>query len=176
MPRIHICSLAKVESLAAEIKPSHVLSLLGGISPFPATPKGVDPNNHLKVTVSDIAEPQEGMIHPGENHVRDVIAFGERWARENGGTQPILVHCFAGISRSTASALTIACTVRPQIREQTFTAALREASESAQPNALMIELADAILGRNRRLVSAVQNMGLADFSKAGTPFVLHLDV
>jgi predicted protein tyrosine phosphatase len=176
MPRIHICSLAKVDSLAAEIKPSHILSLLGGISPFPNTPKGIDPKNHLKVTVSDIAEPQDGMIHPGENHVRDVIAFGERWGRENGGTRPILVHCFAGISRSTASALTIACTVRPQTREEVFTTALRTASESAQPNALMIEIADEILGRQRRLIAAVEDMGLADFSKAGTPFVLHLDV
>jgi predicted protein tyrosine phosphatase len=176
MPRIHICSLAKVESLAAEIKPSHILSLLGGISPFPATPLGIDPKNHLKITVSDIAEPQEGMIHPGENHVRDVIAFGERWARENDGSRPILVHCFAGISRSTASALTIACTVRPKTREEVFTAALRAESASAQPNALMIEIADDILGRQRRLISAVEDMGQADFSKAGTPFVLHLDV
>lgn len=176
MPQIHICSLKMVEPLAAEIRPSHVLSLLGGISPFPETPKGIDPRNHLKLTLADIAEPQEGMIHPGEDHVREVIAFAERWAQEGGAKQPIIVHCFAGISRSTASALTIACALRPKTSEATFTEALRAASESAQPNALMIAHADELLGRKGRLVTAVEDMGLADFSKSGQPFVLRIDL
>ncbi len=176
MPQIHICSLKMVEPLADEIKPSHVLSLLGGITPFPQTPKGIDPRNHLKLTLADIAEPQEGMIHPGEDHVRRVIEFAERWANEGGTKQPIVVHCFAGISRSTASALTIACMLRPKTAETAFTAALRSASGSAQPNALMIAHADRLLGRNGRLVAAVEEMSLADFSKAGQPFVLPLNL
>jgi predicted protein tyrosine phosphatase len=175
MPQIHICSLKMVESLAAEIRPSHVLSLLGGISPFPDTPAGIDPRNHHKITLADIAEPQEGMIHPGAEHVRQVIAFGERWAKEGGRKQPIIVHCFAGISRSTASALTIACLLNPKTAEARFTAALRAASGSAQPNTLMIAHADKLLGRNGRLIAAVEEMSLADFSKAGQPFVLPLD-
>jgi predicted protein tyrosine phosphatase len=176
MPQIHICSLKMVEPLAHEVKPSHVLSLLGGITPFPETPAGVDPRNHLKLTLADIAEPQEGMIHPGEDHVREVIAFAERWAKESGGTRPIIVHCFAGISRSTASALTIACTLRPKTSEVKFTEALRATSESAQPNALLIEHADKLLRREGRLVNAVWGMGLADFSKSGQPFVLPLEI
>ncbi len=175
MPRIHICSLKMVEPLAGEIKPSHVLSLLGGITPFPETPKGIDPRNHLKLTLADIAEPQDGMIHPGEDHVREVIAFAERWAKESGTKQPMIVHCFAGISRSTASALTIACTLRPEISEARFTAALRAASESAQPNPLLVAHADRLLGREGRLVAAVKDMGLADFSKAGQPYILPID-
>jgi predicted protein tyrosine phosphatase len=176
MPQIHICSLKMVESLAAEIGPSHILSLLGGITPFPETPKNVDPRNHLKMTLADIAEPQEGMIHPGAEHVQQVIAFGERWAKEGGAQRPIIVHCFAGISRSTASALTIACLLRPKTVEARFTEALRASSESAQPNTLLIEHADRLLGRHGRLVTAVEDMGLADFSKAGQPFVLPIDL
>ncbi len=176
MPQIHICSLKMVDALATAIKPSHVLSLLGGITPFPETPKGIDPRNHLKLTLADIAEPQEGMVHPGEDHVRAVIDFAERWAQEGGSKQPIVVHCFAGISRSTASALTIACMLRPRTAEVAFTQALRAASKSAQPNALMIAHADTLLGRNGRLVAAVEDMGLADFSQAGQAFVLPLNV
>jgi predicted protein tyrosine phosphatase len=175
MSQIHICSLKMVESLAADIGPSHVLSLLGGITPFPETPKIVDPRNHLKITLADIAEPQEGMIHPGADHVQQVIAFAEHWATEGRG-KPVIVHCFAGISRSTASALMIACALRPKTAEARFTEALRAASESAQPNALLIEHADALLGRQGRLIAAVENMGLADFSKAGQPFVLPLQI
>jgi predicted protein tyrosine phosphatase len=175
MSQIHICSLKMVESVAAEIGPSHILSLLGGITPFPETPKRVDPRNHLKITLADIAEPQAGMIHPGADHVQQVIAFAEHWA-ENGGGRPIIVHCFAGISRSTASALTIACVLRPSTAEARFTQALRAASESAQPNTLLIEHADDLLGRKGRLIAAVEDMGVADFSKAGQPFVLPLEV
>jgi predicted protein tyrosine phosphatase len=176
MAHIHICSLKMVDSLADAIRPSHVLSLLGGITAFPETPKGIDPANHLKVTLADIAEPQEGMVHPGEDHVSDVIAFGRRWAAENDGKRPLLVHCFAGISRSTASALSVACALRPATAEADFAAALRSVSESAQPNALMIAHADQLLGRNGRLVAAVEAMSPADFSKAGQPFVLPLDL
>jgi predicted protein tyrosine phosphatase len=176
MPVIHICSLKMVESLAAAVKPSHILSVLGGVSPFPPTPHGIDPNNHLRLTVSDITEPQDGMIHPAADHVDEIIAFGRRWSQKNGGGRPILVHCFAGISRSTASALAIACAVRPDVPEAAFTSALRKASASAQPNALMVDHADALLKRERRIVAAVEDMGLGDFSQAGQPFVLTLDL
>ena len=175
MTAIHICSLKLVDSLAAEIKPSHVLSLLGGITPFPPTPEGVDPANHLKLTLADISEPHDDMITPHADHVDEVIKFGQRWAHENGGTRPLLVHCFAGISRSTASALTIACALRPDVKEAAFARALRTASASAQPNPLMIDHADDLLGRKGRLVHAVSRMGAGDFSRAGPAFVLHLN-
>ena len=174
MAAIHICSLRLVEDLAATIKPSHVLSLLGGITAFPPTPPGVDPANHLKLTLADISEPQGDMITPAADHVDEVIKFGRRWAAESGSTRPLLVHCFAGISRSTASALTIACALRPDVPDSSFANALRSASASAQPNPLMINHADDLLGRNGWLVSAVANMGAADFSQAGHPFMLVL--
>jgi predicted protein tyrosine phosphatase len=175
MAEIHICALKLVESLSAEIKPSHVLSLLGGLTPFPPTPAGVDPANHLKVTLADISAPEDGLITPASDHVMEIIAFGQRWAAESGGKRPILVHCFAGISRSTASALTIACALRPEARETDFARALRSVSGSAQPNSLMIEHADDLLARRGRLIDATASMGLADFSLAGVPFVLRLD-
>ena len=174
MSRIHICSLQRVESLAAEIQPSHMLSLLGDVSYFPPTPKGVNVANHLKVNLADIATPQHGMITPGVDHVAEVIAFGRRWAAETDGTRPLLVHCFAGISRSTASALMIACALRPTTRETRLADALRAASASAQPNTLMIEHADELLTRDGRLIDAVADMGMGDFSQAGQPFVLAL--
>lgn len=176
MSVIHICSLKMVESLAADIKPSHVLSLLAGITPFPPTPTGVDPRNHLKVTLADIAEPEAGMITPGVDHVAEVIAFGRRWHKESSGARPLLVHCFAGISRSTASTLAIACALRPDVSEATFASALRAASAAAQPNSLMIAHADELLSRDRRLVAAVADIGPGDFSQAGRPYMLRLDV
>lgn len=176
MSVIHVCSLKMVESVSAEFKPSHVLSLLGGITPFPSTPAGIDPANHLKITVADISAHEDGMILPASDHVAEVIAFGRRWALESGGNRPLLVHCFAGISRSTASTLAIACAVRPGVPEDQFATALRKASASAQPNSLMVQHADELLQRNGRLSDAVKTMGPADFTQAGPPYLLRLDI
>ena len=175
MSVIHICSLKLVEAVAADTQASHILSLLGGISPFPPTPRGIDPANHLKITVADISEHEPGMITPATDHVAEVIAFGRRWAQESDG-KPLLVHCFAGISRSTASTLAIACAVRPDVQEAAFANALRKASAAAQPNSLMVRHADELLSRSGRLVSAVQAIGDGDFSQAGRPYLLRLDV
>ena len=175
MSTIHICSLKLVDKVASDIRPTHILSLLGGITPFPATPVGIDPANHLKLTLSDIAEPQEGMITPAADHVSEVIDFGRRWASQSNGKRPLLVHCFAGISRSTASALAIACALRPHISEAAFAQALRAASASAQPNALMVQHADELLARGGRIVSAVETIGSGEFTQAGPPFMLRLD-
>ena len=174
MSAIHICSLKLVESVAADVSPSHVLSLLGGITPFPPTPRGVDPANHKKMILADISAHEPGMIAPAADHMEEVIAFGQRWAAESGGTRPLLVHCFAGISRSTASALTIACALRPNVPERTFADCLRAASASAQPNTLMIDHADGLLRRQGRLSAAVGAIGPGDFSQAGPSFVLML--
>ena len=176
MAVIHICSLKLVESLADEVKPSHVLSVLGGISPFPKTPAGVDPANHLKLTLSDIVAAEDGMIAPAPDHVDEILAFGRRWAQHNGGKRPLLVHCFAGISRSTASALMIACDLRPKQSEARFARAIREASLSAQPNSLMVSHADAALVREGRMSAAAEAIGDGDFSKQGPAFRLALDL
>ena len=176
MPEIHICSLKLVDSLAQEIKPSHILSVLGGISPFPETPPGVDPANHLKLTLADIVTPEEGMTAPAPGHVAEIIAFGRRWAKQSGGQRPLLVHCFAGISRSTASALMIACALRPKHSEVRFAYAIRCASASAQPNSLLVSHADDALKRNGRMIAAAAAIGEGDFSRQGPAFKLHLDL
>lgn len=176
MSIIHICSLRMVETVSERVKPSHILSLLGGVTPFPPTPVGIDPANHLKITVADISEYEVGMIAPTSDHVGDVIAFGRRWAAETGGERPLLVHCFAGISRSTASSLAIACALRPEVEAEIFAGALRVASASAQPNALMVRHADTLLERGGRLIEAVEAMGPGDFSQAGQPYILRLNV
>ena len=176
MSIIHICSLRMVESVSEQIKPSHILSLLGGVTPFPPTPAGIDRANHLKITVADISEHEVGMIIPTSDHLVEVIAFGRRWAAETGGERPLLVHCFAGISRSTASSLAIACALRPEVEAEVFAAALRVASASAQPNALMVRHADNLLERGGRLIAAVEAIGPGDFSQAGQPYILRLNV
>jgi predicted protein tyrosine phosphatase len=167
---IYICSLAEVLKHASTLRPTHVVSLLGD-DPFPDTPEWIEARRHLRIRVHDIGEPAEGLIHPDEEHVADLIRFGEEWAR----TGPVLIHCYAGISRSTAAALTL-CVQHNIGRERDAARLLRRRAPHAQPNRLMIGLADRMLGCEGRLVSAVQEIGLAEYRGPGCLVELPLEL
>ena len=70
---------------------------------------------------------------------------------------PILVHCHAGVSRSPAAAFILMCQ-RNDGREQEAATVLRKQARHAWPNRLMVEIADALLARNGRLVTALRSM------------------
>jgi predicted protein tyrosine phosphatase len=84
----------------------------------------------------------------------------------------MVVHCFAGISRSTAAAFITLCALAPERREAEVALALRRASETAAPNARLVALADAMLGRGGRMVEAVRAIGPGRPAPEGTPFML----
>jgi predicted protein tyrosine phosphatase len=84
----------------------------------------------------------------------------------------MLIHCWAGISRSTAAAYTALCLFRPQADEETLAQELRAASPSATPNRLIVSLADEVLGRQGRMVKAVAGIGRGADAFEGTPFIL----
>ena len=93
-----------------------------------------------------------GCIAPGEEHVGQLIDFALDW----GGQGPMVVHCWAGISRSTAAAYTALCAINPEVPEELIALRLREASPTAYPNRLIIRLADDALGRRGRMVRAIE--------------------
>jgi predicted protein tyrosine phosphatase len=70
-------------------------------------------------------------------------------------TDKILVHCRAGVSRSTALAIAIVAQhSRPGLEKQAV-AHVRTVRPQLIPNFLIVKLADEILGRNGKLVAAV---------------------
>lgn len=154
---IYICSLAEMPQWVARFRPSHLISLLSP-DELPPTPPGVAPENHLKVGVNDIWEPVPGQILPGNEHIDSLIAFGTAW----GQASSLLVHCYAGVSRSTAAAL-ILLALDADGREHEAAQLLRRKAPHAIPNRRMIEVADERLGRAGRLVDAVERIGVADF-------------
>lgn len=86
----------------------------------------------------------------------------------------MLVHCWAGISRSTASAYAIACMMGEPGREHELAQRLRSLAPHAQPNARIIALADAVLQRDGRMVEAIDSIGPGTIVFEGTPFALPL--
>jgi len=81
-----------------------------------------------------------------------------------------VVHCFAGISRSTAGAFVAACALNPGRNETEIALAIRRASRTAQPNARIVSIADRLLKREGRMVRAVESIGPGDAALEGNPF------
>ncbi len=156
-----VCGLAEVPTLIARHRPSHLVTLLDPATMI-ATPQGLTTDRHLKLGVNDIAEPTQGMIPPDENAVLKLLAFGRTWDE----TAPMLIHCWAGISRSTASAFTLACERSPDVDEVTIARAMRSLAPHASPNRRIVAIADDMLGRRGRMVDALAAMGLSDWERA----------
>ncbi len=119
----------------------------------------------------DISAPLDGYIVPDEQHVADLIGFVRGWDRRT----PLVVHCFAGISRSTASAFTAVCALNPGRDEASIAQALRRASPTATPNIRIVTLADRLLDRDGRMIAAIETIGRGALAAEATPFQLELE-
>ena len=162
-----VCPLSHVQTLVSTRAPSHLITLLSPPETL-KTPAGVDPDRHLQLAVHDVEAPGGGMIVPSAALVERILAFGETWD----AAAPMLIHCWAGISRSTATAFTLACARNPGADEGAIARAMRAASPQAFPNRRIVALADDILGRRGRMVAAVEAMGGNNFVPEGVPFDL----
>ncbi|ESW79525.1 protein tyrosine/serine phosphatase [Mesorhizobium sp. LSJC285A00] len=167
---IHICSLAKLEETVAKSGAERVLSLLAAGTEV-TRPASISRENHLHLVMHDIAVAQDGMTMPGEDHVRSLLDFARKWDR----AKPMVVHCYAGISRSTASAYIIAAALAPKRDEVELAQTLRKLSPSATPNPRLIAVADALLSRQGRMIEAIEAIGRGADAFEGTPFVLKID-
>lgn len=151
---IWVSSLALAPSMVDKHRPSRVLSLLSPYDDFPFF-RGISDDRHLKIAVHDIQADSAGMRAPAMADAEAVVRFVEGWDRRD----PMLIHCFAGISRSTASAFIAACVHNPETPELQIANAIRAASPTASPNPRLVAHADDILGRGGRMVDAVTAIG-----------------
>lgn len=169
MTYLVVSSLAALPATVAEHGALDVVTLINAQTPV-ERPASVEAGRHLFLAMNDIAAPAEGLTHPSEDHLDQLIEFGHRWSRET----PLAVHCWAGISRSTAAAYILALAINPELDERQLAQELRARAPSATPNALLVALADAKLGRGGRMVEAIREIGRGEDAAAGTPFVLPL--
>jgi predicted protein tyrosine phosphatase len=166
---IHVCSLSRLYATIEETGARHIVTLLRLIDRV-QPPSYIAPENHLVLAVDDITVPLDGYTAPEEEHVKRLINFVGTWDR----AAPMVVHCFAGISRSTAGAYVAACTLNPQRDELQIAQAIRNASSTAQPNARIVSIADHLLKRDGRMTRAIEAIGPGDGAVEGTPFRLEI--
>lgn len=166
---IHVCPLSRLAETVERTGAEHVLSVINVATPV-ALPARVLADNHLFVGFNDILAPQEGLIHPSDEHVAAILGFARSWPRR----APLVVHCYLGVSRSTAAAYIAACALAPERDEAEIAQELRAASPIATPNALLVSLADAALGRQGRMSAAIKAIGRGQEAMENEPFELRL--
>ena len=167
---IHVCSLAALPQTVKATGASHILTVMARVDQV-QRPETVLAANHLRVQVDDIVEHMDGFVAPSEIHVEKVLTFVRGWDRR----APLVVHCYAGISRSTASAFTAVCALNPHRDEIGIAQALRLASPTATPNIRIVSLADRLLGRDGRMVAAIETIGRGAIMSEAAPFRLELE-
>ena len=167
---IHVCSLAALPEIVRVTGASHVLTVMANVDQV-KRPSSILEANHLKVSVDDITEPMEGYVAPSEQHVEQVLNFVRGWDRK----APLVVHCYMGISRSTASAFASVCALNPHRDEIAIARQIRAASPIASPNRLIVRLADKALGREGRMLRALDEMGPGSLTVEGRPFRIDLE-
>lgn len=165
---IHVCSLARLHQTVADTGSRHIVTLMKDIA-LVERPRAVDPQNHLHIMVDDITCPIDGYTHPCEEHVARLMQFAREWDR----AAPLVVHCYAGISRSTAGAYAVACALSER-DEMAIAQDIRRVSPTAMPNPLIVSLADRLLGRKGRMIAAIEAIGPGDMCYEADPFSIEL--
>jgi predicted protein tyrosine phosphatase len=154
MPLILVTPLSAVEETIRRYKPSHLVTLLSPDHMID-TPAGIDPARHLKVGVNDVADASLSEMPPGERHVAELLSFSRQWDAK----APILVHCWAGVSRSMAAAFALLCDRLETGKEHEIARAIRARAPHAFPNPLIVRYADTALGRDGRMIDAAESIG-----------------
>jgi predicted protein tyrosine phosphatase len=151
---ILVCPLSRVNDQAVQWRPTHVISVLDPDHPFP-TVIGLSPSRHLRLTFHDAHLARHGVTLPTKEHVGQLLTFLERCSP----TDRLLIHCRAGIGRSTAAAFIVACHRFPTVSELQIAKSLRDAAPFARPNETFVKVADEVMARGGRMSSAIEETG-----------------
>lgn len=136
---------------------THVLSILDPGWPDPEAFLAFDPHHRTRLHFHDAVAPAPGIALPQRAHVAQILEFGRGLAQDAASRDEghLLVHCHAGISRSTAAMAMLLAQVYPDQAEDTILERLVAIRPQAWPNLRMIGFADEALGRDGRLTAAV---------------------
>jgi predicted protein tyrosine phosphatase len=167
--QINVCPLSLVDATVLATGARQILTLLN-VGTKMVRPVSVEERMHLFLGMSDIIEAAEGHILPGEDHLSQLLRFVRNWDQQT----PLVIHCYAGVSRSTAAAYIAVCALHPQACEFELARRLREMSPTATPNARLVALADEHLRRDGRMIAAIAEIGRGRDCYEGDPFAFEI--
>lgn len=117
------------------------------------------PAKKLRLSFDDIVAFEAGSVAPTEDDVRSVLNFSEIIKKDlEIGDCKILIHCYAGKSRSTAAALILLCYLRGPGYESECFNEIKRIRSIADPNPLMVLFADRQLNRNGAMMKTLDQI------------------
>jgi predicted protein tyrosine phosphatase len=137
---------------------SHVLSILDPDAPELPVFGAFSEHERVELRFDDVIEDFPDKVAPRRQDVEEILAFGRDLVGEPSATAHLLVHCHAGVSRSTAAMTLILAQARSDLAGDEILAEVLRIRRRAWPNLRIIELGDALLGRNGAIVSAVSRL------------------
>ena len=111
------------------------------------------PPEQLILRFDDISGPHPKWVEPQEFHIEKALAFADKI-----GDGELLIHCHAGISRSSAIALAIIAKGLGEGNEVKAVKTLEKINPDARPNRLMVWMTDEILTRDMKLYNTANKM------------------
>jgi predicted protein tyrosine phosphatase len=164
---ITVCGLEELEGHSATAA-THVLSILDPDYPVPEAFGQYGEHERLELRFDDIIDETPGKILPTPAHVAAILAFGRSLAAQPQAN--LIVHCHAGISRSTAAMVLILAQAMPDTPAEAILATVHGIREKTWPNLRIIELGDPMLGREGTLIKAAY--GIYSLQVARRPHLL----
>jgi predicted protein tyrosine phosphatase len=153
--RLTVCGIEELTG-HCETGVSHVLSILDPEWPVPEAFGQYGEHARLELRFHDIIEETEGQHAPREEHVAELLAFGRDLMAEPPPEAHLLVHCHAGISRSTASMALILAQALPEVPAPAILGEILRIREKAWPNLRLLELGEPMIGRSGELSAAAR--------------------
>ena len=150
---ISVCGIEELTG-HCETGVSHVLSILDPDHPEPEAFGSFGEHARLELRFHDIIEETPGHIAPSADHAAAILGFGRNLLAEPAAAARLLVHCHAGISRSTAGMALILAQARPDATAEQILQGILGIRDKAWPNLRLLELGDAMLGRGGTLPAA----------------------
>lgn len=146
--RIIICGLSELAEHAAS-GITHVVSILDPAWPDPHDFRHYAPHRRVVYRFHDVVEVGLGYAAPTQRDVSAILELGRELIGEP--AERLLIHCHAGVSRSTATAAILMAQNNPG-REPDVFAELQRTRPYSWPNARMVRIADGLLERDGALI------------------------
>jgi predicted protein tyrosine phosphatase len=150
--RFTICGIPELGS-HCEAGVTHVLSILDPEWPDPPEFEDYAPHRRIALRFHDIIEPTPGRYAPTRADVARLLVFGRELIRAD--TCHLLVHCHAGVSRSTAATALILAQAHPERPAREVLDVVSRIRPRAWPNLRILEYGDELLGRSGEFAAAV---------------------
>jgi len=159
--RFRVCGLGDIAG-EASFGPDTLISVVPvGFDTSDVRPNWIEPDRHHIFHFDDV----ENAFFPGAPSEQDVAALIEvgRALLEPDATKGVLIHCMAGVSRSTATGFIYSCMHHgPGHEDEALRDVVRNSvSDFVCPNGLMVDYADRLLDRGGEMTRVVRDWKLS---------------